>query len=353
MPVFAHPEFDAHEKVLFGQDAESGLRAIIALHNTSRGPALGGCRMWDYASDEAALTDVLRLARGMTYKSALADLPYGGGKSVILGDPKRLKSEALFRAMGRLVESLGGRYVVAEDVGITVADVEAMGRETAHVAGVPAGGAGDPSPATAWGVFCGLKASVRHALGRDDLSGLRVAVQGLGAVGHHLCDHLHAAGAELLVADIDAAAVSRAVEAWGARAVPSAEIHKAEAEVFAPCALGAVLNRETIAELASAVVAGSANNQLARPEDGAALKARGILYAPDYVINAGGIIAISHETRPGGPAYDRDAAFAHVARIGETLTEIYRRAERADLPTSEAADRLAEERFRPAPRKAA
>lgn len=353
MPVFSHPEFDAHEKVLFGHDPETGLKAIIALHNTSRGPALGGCRLWAYDSDEAALTDVLRLSRGMTYKSALADLPFGGGKSVIIGDAKTMKSDALFRAMGRLVESLGGRYHVAEDVGVTVADVEAMGQETRYVAGIPAGGAGDPSPATAWGIFCGLKASVRHKLGSESLNGLAVAVQGLGAVGRHLCAHLHAAGAKLFVADINEQAVRQAVEAWDAVAVAPSEIHAITAEVFAPCALGAVLNETSIPQLNCAVVAGSANNQLATPEDGAALKTRGILYAPDYVLNAGGIVNISHESQLSGSSYDRATAFAHVARIGETLAEIYRLAERADLPTSEAADRLAEQRFKPATRQAA
>ena len=353
MSVFAHPEFDAHEKVLFGHDPDTGLKAIIALHNTSRGPALGGCRMWAYRSDEEAVTDVLRLSRGMTYKSALADLPFGGGKSVIIGDAKTMKSEALFRAMGRLVESLGGRYRVAEDVGVTVADVEAMARETDYVAGIPAGGAGDPSPATAWGVFCGLKASVRHRLGRDDLRGLTVAVQGLGAVGRHLCAHLHAAGAHLFVADLNEQAVRQAVEAWNAVAVAPDEIHTVAAEVFAPCALGAVLNDVSIPQLDCAVVAGSANNQLATLQDGAALKARGILYAPDYVINAGGIVNISHESQLSGAAYDKATAFAHVARIGDTLAEIYRLAERADLPTSEAADRLAEQRFKPAVSQAA
>ncbi|WP_119166453.1 Leu/Phe/Val dehydrogenase [Algihabitans albus] len=353
MPVFCHPEFDAHEKVLFGHDPETGLKAIIALHNTSRGPALGGCRLWAYESDEAALTDVLRLSRGMTYKSALADLPFGGGKSVIIGDAETMKSEALFRAMGRLVESLGGRYRVAEDVGVTVADVEAMGQVTRYVAGIPAGGAGDPSPATAWGVFCGLKASVRHKFGSDDLNGVSVAVQGLGAVGRHLAAHLHAAGAKLVVADINERAVRQAVEAWDALAVAPSEIHAVEAEIFAPCALGAVLNEKTIPQLNCAVIAGSANNQLATLRDGAALKARGILYAPDYVLNAGGIVNISHETQLSGASYDKATAFAHVARIGDTLAEIYRLAERADLPTSEAADRLAEQRFKPAVRQAA
>ena len=348
MPLFDHPEFDDHRQVVFCRDPESGLKAIIAIHDLSRGPALGGCRMWNYADEAEALTDVLRLARGMTYKSALADLPYGGGKSVIIGDPRADKSEALFRAMARFVESLGGRYVIAEDVGIGVSDIEIVGRETAHVAGVPSGGSGDPSPATAWGVFHGIRAAVAHRLGRQDLTGLRVAVQGLGSVGAALCRFLSDAGAELIVTDIDSAAVTRLAAELGAEAVAPEAIVAAEAEVFAPCALGAVIDDAAIETLKAQVVAGSANNQLAAPRHGALLKDRGVLYAPDYVINAGGVINISHETRPGSPAYDQERAFGHVARIHDTLLEIFRRAEAADIPTSEAADRLAEQRFKAA-----
>ena len=342
MPFFSHPEFDDHEEVVFCHYAASGLDAIIAIHNSSRGPALGGCRMWAYGGEDEALTDVLRLSRGMTYKSALAGLDYGGGKSVIIGDPWAIKSEALFRAMGRFVDSLGGRYIAAEDVGIQVADVEIMARETEHVAGIPARSAGDPSPATAFGVYVGIRAALKHKLGDDDLAGVGVAVQGLGHVGFHLCRHLAGSGAVLTVADIDPAAVARAVEAFGARPVAPDAIIGVEAEVFAPCALGAVIDETSLDRLQAKIVAGSANNQLAAAAQGPALARRGVLYAPDYVINAGGIIYISHE----GPTFERAKAMAHVGRIHDTLIAIFERAEAAGICTAEAADRLAEERFK-------
>ena len=346
MPLFSHSEFDDHHEVVFCRDAAAGLTAIIAIHDLGRGPALGGCRMWPYENEDEALTDVLRLSRGMTYKSALADLPYGGGKSVILGDPRSDKSEALFLAMGRFVESLGGRYVIAEDVGIGVPDIETVAKETGHVAGVTAGGSGDPSPATAWGVFNGIRAAVVHRLGRSDLNGVKVAVQGLGSVGYALCGFLAESGAELVVTDIDRAAVERAVAELGAMAVAPEAVLDAEVDVFAPCALGAVIDDQAVERLKAVVVAGSANNQLAEPRHGALLKDRGVLYAPDYVINAGGVINISHETRPGGTPYDKSRAFAHVGRIHDTLLEIFQDADKAGLPTSEAADRLAERRFK-------
>ena len=346
MPVFTHKEFDSHEELVFCRDAASGLTAIIAIHNSSRGPALGGCRMWPYASEEEALADVLRLSRGMTYKSALAGLPYGGGKSVIIGDPRSDKSPELFEALGGFVDSLGGRYVVAEDVGISVPDVEIMARRTDHVAGIPSGGSGDPSPATAFGVFDGIRASVAHRLGHDDLSQVRVAVQGLGHVGFELCRLLHGAGARLVVADLNADLCSQAAERFGASIADTQAIVSSDADVYAPCALGATLNDESIPQLKAKIVAGSANNQLDRPEHGVALKQRGILYAPDYVINAGGVINISHEQRPGQEKpYNRAAAFAHIARIGDTLSEIFSLADAQGLATSEAADRLAEQRF--------
>ncbi len=341
MSLFTHPEFDGHEQVVFCHDAESGLKAIIALHNLNRGPALGGCRMWPYQSDDEALTDVLRLSRGMTYKSALAGLPYGGGKTVIIGDSKTMKSPALFQAMGRFVETLGGRYIIAEDVGIGVADVQIMARETRHVAGTPEGGAGDPSPATDYGVYMGIKAAVKHKLGSDSLSGVTVAVQGLGHVGQSLCRYLSGDGAKLIVTDINQAAVAAMAGELGAQAVEPDAIYGAAAEVYAPCALGATVNDGTIKVLRMPIIAGSANNQLAAPRHGLELQKRGILYAPDYVINAGGVINISHE----GPDYDQAGAFAHVALINDTLLEIFQRAEAAGQPTSEAADRLAEERF--------
>jgi leucine dehydrogenase len=342
MSVFEHREFDGHEQVVFCHDPASGLRAIIAIHNTNRGPALGGCRMWPYASEAEALTDALRLSRGMTYKSALAGLAYGGGKSVIIGDPRRDKSHALFGAMGRYVDSLGGRYTVAEDVGISVPDVEIMAEETAHVAGVTNGGAGDPSPATAYGVYKGIKAAAQHRLGTDSLHGLRVAVQGVGHVGYYLCQHLAAEGAELLVADIAEDSLDRAVREFDAQVVAPEQIAATSVDIYAPCALGAVINDATLPHLKAKVVAGSANNQLAEARHGEALRQRGILYAPDYVINAGGIINISHE----GPGYDAAKAFTHVAQIHDTLLEIFRRADAAKIATSQAADRLAEERFR-------
>jgi len=345
MPLFSHPEFDAHEQVVFCHDPASGLKAIIAIHNTRRGPALGGCRMWPYPDEDGALTDVLRLARGMTFKSALAELPYGGGKSVIIGDPRRDKSEALFTAMAGFVDSLGGRYIVAEDVGVSQADVEIMQRRTAHVAGTRVGGAGDPSPSTAYGVYVGIKAAVAHRLGRDSLAGIRVAVQGLGHVGSHLCRFLARDGARLTVTDIDPTAVARAKAEFGAVGVAPESIIETPAEVFAPCALGAVINDQSLPRLKAAIVAGSANNQLAERRHGAALAARGILYAPDYVINAGGVINISHE----GPCYNKDEAVRHVARIQRTLSEIFRRAEAENIPTSEAADALALERLNQVP----
>ncbi len=341
MQIFTHREFDAHEQVVFCHDPGSGLKAIIAIHNTRRGPSLGGCRMWPYASEDEALTDVLRLSRGMTFKSALADLPFGGGKSVIIGNSRRDKSEALFRALAGFVDSLGGRYIIAEDVGVTVADAEIMEKHTAYVAGTKAGGSGDPSPATAYGVYMGIKAAAAHRLKRESLQGIRVAVQGLGQVGSHLCRYLHGEGAKLSVTDIDQRSIERAQAEFGAEAVAPEAIYDTPAEIFAPCALGAVINDETLTRLKASIVAGSANNQLAEARHGAALAQRNILYAPDYVINAGGVINISHE----GANYRKDEAVKHVARIRDTLSEIFRRADSEGIPTSQAADALALDRL--------
>ncbi len=338
--VFHAAGFDDHEQVLFCHDAASGLRAIIAIHDTALGPALGGCRMWPYGSEREALTDALRLSRGMTYKHALAGTPQGGGKAVIMGDPKRDKTRGLFAAFGRHVDTLAGRYVVAEDVGTTVDDMAEVSRVTTHVAGL-ADSSGDPSPVTAWGVFSGLRAAVHHRLGRDDLAGLRVAVQGLGHVGSALCGYLHDAGAGLYVTDIDGDAVARAVTLFGAIAVKPAEIHRLDVDVYAPCALGGVLNADSIPEIGAPVVAGAANNQLATEADGKALARRGILYAPDYAINAGGVINISLESG----RYDRDLALERTGKIYDTLMEIFRRAEADGLATSDVADRMARERI--------
>ena len=348
MSVFSHPEFDSHEQVAYRFDRGSGLKAIIAVHNTRLGKGLGGCRMWPYASDEEALTDVLRLSRGMTYKAALAGLPQGGGKSVIIGDPRHDKTPALIQAMGRFVDSLGGSYVVAEDSGTSVADMRLMAGETAHVGGladdrsVAAGRTGDPSPATALGVFIGIQAAVRAKLGRDDLKGLKVAVQGVGNVGGRLARHLSEAGAKLWVTDLHLPAVERCVREFGAQGVPMDVVHTLDVDVFAPCAMGAVLNDRSIPELKAGIVAGAANNQLARPKHDHALLERGILYAPDYVINAGGIIDIFYE----GPNYDEATVNAHLQRIGHTLGQIFEHSAKQKRPTGEIADRMAEAIFR-------
>ncbi len=343
MSVFDARDFRGHEQIVFAHDPVSGLKAIVAIHNTRRGPALGGCRFWNYASEDAAIADALRLSRGMTYKSALAELPLGGGKCVVLGGAAEVKTPDLLWALGRAIDRLGGRYVTAEDVGVKPEDLRIVREETPHVAGLPET-SGDPSPVTALGCFVGLKAAIRHRLGAETAAGLTVAVQGLGAVGRSLADKLAADGARLVVADIRPAAVEAAAAELGATAASVDDIYDAEADVFAPCALGAVLNDDTIPRLKASVVAGSANNQLARAEHGALLRARGVLYAPDYAINAGGIINIAHEDRATG-TYDREGALAAVARIGDTLAEIFRRADAEDRPTSEVADALAEERF--------
>lgn len=346
--LFNHPEFDNHEHLSFFCDAETGLKAIVAIHNTSRGPALGGCRMFPYANDEEALRDVLRLSRGMTYKSALANLDLGGGKSVIIGDPRQHKTEALLEAMGRHLESLGGRYIGAEDSGTSVPDLKIMGRHTQHVAGItdhiafngkPSNG--DPSPTTAYGTFVGLQAAVRHKLGRGDLTGLKVAVQGLGNVGFRLAQHLKEAGAELWVTDIHQDNLQRAVDELGATAVAPEEILTLPVDVLAPCAMGAILNDRSIPAIKAAVIAGAANNLLDRPEHDAALKERGILYAPDFAINAGGIIDVFYERSGATPQTVRQ----HVETIGDTLTEIFRRSDESGTPTGAIANQLAEERF--------
>lgn len=349
MNVFSHPEFDNHEHLSFFCDPETGLRAIVAIHNTSRGPALGGCRMFPYATDEEALRDVLRLSRGMTYKSALAGLDLGGGKSVIIGDPRRHKTEALLEAMGRHLESLGGRYIAAEDSGTSVPDLKVMGRHTRHVAGIaertgfdgrPSNG--DPSPATAWGTFTGLRAAVKHKLGRTDLSGLKVAIQGVGNVGFRLARHLHEAGAELWVYDIDQENMRRAMDELGAHPAAAEDILFLPVDVVAPCAMGAVLNDRSIPQLKAPVVAGAANNLLEHARHDQALMDRGILYAPDFAINAGGIIDVFYERTGATPETVR----AHVNTIGDTLSEIFTRSEQTGRPTGAIANDLAEERFR-------
>lgn len=344
MSVFEMPDFDGHEEVAFFADPATGYRGLVAIHDSTLGPACGGTRMWAYADSAAALTDALRLSRGMSYKNAMAELPLGGGKSVIIGDARTGKTAAVLRAHGRAVDSLGGRYVTAMDVGMTEADMETIASVTPHVAGYAQAGksGGDPSPMTAWGVFCGIKAAVAFVNGGDDMKGLTVAIQGIGNVGYDTARHLKEAGAKLIVADVNEKNVARAVETLGARAVSPETIHAEDADVFAPCALGAILNAATIPEIKAKIVAGGANNQLARPDvDGPAVAARGILYAPDYVINGGGIIRVC------GQIYDwSDADIrARTTRIGATLTEVFQTAKREGRPTDQVADRIARARI--------
>ncbi len=341
MAVFDANDFDAHEGVHFFEDAASGLQAVIAIHSTHLGPAAGGCRYWSYVNDRAALTDALRLSRGMSYKNAMAGLPMGGGKAVILKSEARPKSEAQLEAFGAAVDSLGGAYVTAEDVGISVADMVVASRRTRHVSGLPvAGGAagGNPGPSTAEGVFVGMRAAVRHKLGRDGFAGLHVAIQGLGSVGHALAGKLAAAGARLTVADIDTARAAAAAREFGATQVSVDEIMRVPADVLSPCALGAGLTAESIAALNVAVVAGAANNQLATAQDGWRLHSRGILYAPDYVINAGGIINVVAEYLGDG---DADSVSRRIAAIEGRLTDIFVESDRAREPTDAVADAMA------------
>lgn len=348
MAVFSLSDFADHEQVVFCSDDKSGLRAIIAVHNSNLGPALGGCRMWPYASEEEAVRDVLRLSRGMTYKSAMANLKLGGGKSVIIGNPRTQKTPELLAAFARALENLNGRYIAAEDSGTSVADMKYMAQFTAHVAGIvdkPTDGgtrSGDPSPATAYGAFVGIKAAVKERFGRDSLEGLRVAVQGVGNVGFDLARQLKDAGAVLWVTDIHRDSLTRAAAELGATVVAPDEIFGVDVDVFAPCALGAILNDQTIPMLKAQIVAGASNNQLAEARHGLELMKRGILYAPDYVINAGGIIDVYHE-RIG---FDRAALVKHVEGIHDNLMEVFERARKEERPTNEVADAIAEERFR-------
>lgn len=341
MSVFQSAAFDGHEEVAFIHDAQTGLRTIIAIHSTRRGRALGGCRYWRYDDEADAVADVLRLSRGMTYKAAMAGLPYGGGKAVILADPARPKTPDLMRAFGRAVDRFQGRYVTAEDVGVGPDDMAVVRQVTPHVAGLAAHG-GDPSHATAFGVWRGVRATARRALRRNSLDGVRVLVQGVGAVGRQLCRHLKADGARLTVSDLRVEAAQAAAAEFDAEVVSPEAVADADVDVFAPCALGAVLNRDTISRLKAAAVAGSANNQLADEGCGALLAARGVLYAPDYVINAGGLINVHHEISGD---FQRARAFADVARIEATLEEVFARADRDGVPPHLAADAMARERL--------
>lgn len=329
-----------HEQVVVCSDPSSGYRGIIAIHNTTLGPALGGTRFWNYASDEEAIIDVLRLSRGMTYKNAVAGLNLGGGKAIIIGDNKTPNREMIFRAHGRFCESLGGRYVTAEDVGTSTGDMDFVHMETNYVAGL-AGRSGDPSPVTAHGVFRTIQASAKYRWGTDELDGKTVAVQGCGNVGRYLAKALVAAGAKIIVSDIDADRVARVVAETDAQVVQGDEIYSVKADIFAPCALGGIINDTTIPKLNVEVVAGAANNQLLEDRHGDALEARGILFAPDYVANAGGVINVYSELA----GWDSKRAFRKADDIYDTILGVYDIAKKDGVPSYQAADRLAERRL--------
>ncbi|ASJ90912.1 Glu/Leu/Phe/Val family dehydrogenase [Porphyrobacter sp. CACIAM 03H1] len=345
---WAEPDFDAHEQVTLVHDRASGLTAIIAVHSTHLGPAAGGTRFWHYNDPAGAMRDVLRLSRGMSYKNAMAGLPMGGGKAVILADEQRIKTPEMLAAFGDAVEGLGGRYVTAEDVGISEADMVAVSKRTAHVSGLPVTGAGsaggDPGPFTAQGIYLGIKAAVRHKLGKDSLGGVHVAVQGTGSVGGGVARLLAKDGAKLTLADIDAARAAALAAELGGVAVASDAIMATPCDVFSPNALGAILDDAGIARLDCAIVAGGANNQLARPEHGAVLAARGILYAPDYVINAGGIISVATEYLARRDGRDGDIAEvdALIAQIPGRLESIWAESDASGVSSDVVADRMAQ-----------
>jgi len=333
-----------YEQVVLCHDQSSGLKAIIAIHDTTLGPALGGTRMWTYDSEDLAIEDALRLARGMTYKNAAAGLNLGGGKTVIIGDPKKDKNPEMFRAFGRYIQGLNGRYITAEDVGTTVQDMDFVYEETNFVTGIsPAfgGASGNPSPVTAYGVYKGMKAAAKEAFGSDSLAGKVISVQGLGNVAFTLCKHLHEEGAKLIVTDIRDDVVKQAVETFGATAVAPNEIYGVNCDIYSPCALGATINDETIPQLKAKVVAGAANNQLKDTKHGEILHNMGIVYAPDYVINAGGVINVEDELR----GYNRERAMKKVETIYTNVEKVFEISKRDNIPTFLAADRMAEEKI--------
>jgi leucine dehydrogenase len=343
MSAFDDSAFDDHERVIFCRDAKTGLRAIIAIHSTTLGPAAGGTRLWAYDSDDEALHDVLRLSQSMSYKNAMAGLKFGGGKAVIIKTENFSASEALYEKFGEFVEQLGGSYVTAEDVGMSVEIMEMIARKTRHVSGLTrqeGRAGGDPSPKTSFGIFKGIEAAVKFKLGHDSVEGLTVAVQGVGHVGYHLCEYLSEAGARLVVADIDAGRVQRVVDEFEATGVGLDDILKQEADVLSPCALGAILTEESITDLQTSIIAGGANNQLETPEDGQRLCDAGILYAPDYVINGGGIVNVASEYY--GDADDEEV-MQRVAAIGPRLSGIFSAAEESGRPTNVVADEQARE----------
>lgn len=342
MKIFDYLGKYGYEQLVFCHDKTSGLKAIIAIHNTTLGPALGGTRMWNYENEEDAILDVLRLSRGMSYKAAAAGLNLGGGKAVIIGDAKKDKTEEMWRAFGRFVQSLNGRYITAEDVGTTVQDMDYVNLETDFVTGVSAkGSSGDPSPKTALGVFRGMLAAAHEVWGSDDINGKTVAVQGVGHVGYYLCQHLHNAGAKLVICDIDQDSINRAVKEFGAEVVKPDAIYDVKCDIYSPCALGAVINDKTIDRLTCKVVAGAANNVLAEDRHGDLLQKKGIIYAPDYVINAGGLMNVADELN----GYNEERAIEKVKTIYNNIAKVIAISKRDNIPTYKAADRMAEERI--------
>ncbi len=342
MEVFELMSDMGHEQIAFCYDKVSGLKAIIAIHDTTLGPALGGTRMWNYDTEEEAIVDALRLSQGMTYKSAAMGLNLGGGKGVIIADSRKDKSEELWRAYGRFVDSLGGRYITAEDVGTSPEDLAIVAEETEFAGGLMHK-SGDPSPATAYGVFVGIQAAIEHLDGSSDLTGTKVAIQGVGSVGYVLCDYLHDAGAELIVSDIYEDKVERVVRDFGAEVADPDDIYGVACDVYSPCALGAVINDTTLPQLNCRVVAGAANNQLEERHHGDALRQKGILYATDFVINGGGVTNVYHEFHPGG--YSKELAYKKIAGIGGQLHRIFETSEKEDIPTHVAAERIARARI--------
>jgi leucine dehydrogenase len=344
MNVFEEIGRREHEQVLFCSDRKVGLRTIIAVHNTALGPSLGGTRMWMYLNEEEALRDVLRLSKGMTYKAAIAGLNLGGGKAVIIGDPEKDKTESLFRTYGRFVDTLGGRYITAEDVGTTVRDMEWVRMETRHVTGISRalGGSGDPSPATALGIYMGMKACVKEAFGSDSLRGKRIAIQGAGKVATHLCEHLERDGVKIMITDIHDGRAKEAVKRFKATYVKPEKIFETPADIFAPCALGGILNDDTIPKLNCRIVAGGANNQLLdEKKHNQMLIERSILYAPDYAINAGGLINVANELE----GYSEKRALKQAEGIYDILRQIFRISKEENVPTTVAANKLAEHRI--------
>lgn len=343
MEIFSYLEEYDYEQLVFCQDKNSGLKAVIAIHDTTLGPALGGTRMWTYNSEEEAIEDALRLAKGMTYKNAAAGLNLGGGKAVIIGDPKTDKNPELFRAFGRYVQSLSGRYITAVDVGTTEEDMDLIHTETDYVTGISRydGTAGNPSPVTAYGVYKGIKAAANEAYGDDSLNGKTIAVQGVGNVAYTLCEFLHKEGANLIVTDINQEAIDQTVEAFGATAVDPDAIYDVDCDIYAPCAMGATINDETIPRIKARIIAGSANNQLKASEHGEIIHEKGILYVPDYVINSGGVINVADELN----GYNPERAMKKVETIYDSLNKVFEISRRDNIPTNIAADRMAEERI--------